>query len=104
MDNPVASRVLNCLFGGNREKVVVRLGRPREEDGYFSCEYEISFAGRSETHKIAGADGVHALQLALFMIGSALHSLPGTSNWTWNGEPYTGFPTNLDQPVIGLRS
>lgn len=103
MLSPVAERELSCLFEGRTEGVVVSLGCPREDDGHFVCEYEISFLGKSETYKIAGLDGIHALQLAVFMIGSTLLALPGTSDWTWNGEPYTGFPTSLDQPIIGLR-
>jgi len=104
IDNPVATRVLNCLHEGHKKEVVVRLGQPREEDGCFSCEYEISFEGRSEVHKIAGVDGMHALQLAMFMVGSALLSLSGAGSWTWNGESHTGFPTSLNQPIVGLHS
>jgi hypothetical protein len=101
---PVASRILTCIHKGAREEVAVRVGQPREEDGYFSCEYEISLAGATQTYKIAGMDGIHALQLAMFMAGSALASLPETSHWAWNGEPHTGLPTSLDQPITGLRS
>lgn len=101
--NPVASRILTCMYKGVREEVIVGLGQPREEGTYFSCEYEISLAGVTETYKIAGLDGIHALQLAMFMAGSALVSLPGTSDWAWRGEPHTGLPTSLDQPITGPR-
>jgi len=104
IDIPVATRVLNCLLDGRREEVVVKLGQPREEDGIFICEYEISFSGRSEIYKIAGVDSIHALQLAMFMVGSTLLSLSGASNWKWNGESHIGFPTSLNQPIVGLRS
>ena len=102
--NPVASRVLNCLLEGKKEEVDIRLGLPWQEDDHFICEYEISFSGRSEAYRIIGLDGIHAFQLAMFMVGSALQSTSGASDWTWNGEPGTGFPTSLDQPIVGLRS
>jgi hypothetical protein len=104
MDNPIASRVLNCVVDGKTQEVVVRLGSPQKEEDYFICQYEISLLGKNERYKIAGLDSVHALQLAIFMVGSMLHSLPGASNWTWNGEPFTGLPTSLNEPIVGLRS
>jgi hypothetical protein len=74
-----------------------------EANDYFTCEYEISVAGNSEAYHSTGLDSIHALQLAIFMVGSALQSIPGASNWSWNDEPHTGFPTSLDQPIVGLR-
>jgi hypothetical protein len=103
IENPIASRTLNCLVSGIREEVVASLGHPQLEDDYFICEYEISVAGKRETYKIAGKDAIHALQLAMFMIGSTLASLPGASNWTWDGESHTGFPTSLSEPIVGLH-
>jgi hypothetical protein len=101
---PIASRILNCQIEGKREEVIVRLGHPKQEIDHFTCEYEISFVGGREAYQIIGRDSIHALQLAMFMVGSALQSIHGASNWRWNDEPYTGFPTNLDQPIVGLRS
>lgn len=100
----IASRVLHCQIEGKSEEVIVRLGLPMQEDDYFTCEYQISVAGRSEAHQIIGLDSIQALQLAMFMVGSALQSMPGATNWSCNGKPYTGFPTSLDQPIVGLRS
>jgi hypothetical protein len=104
MENAVARRVLNCTIEGNRQEITVSLGRPQEDDRCFRCEYEIAFQGRTQLHAICGVDAIHALQLAILMIGSTLSSLPGASDWTWNGEPKTGFPTSLDEPITGLRS
>lgn len=101
--NPIARRALNCTVNGKNEEVIIRLGNPTADSDHFICEYEISIGGKSETYRIIGLDSVHALQLAMFMIGSTLQSTPGASNWSWNGAPYTGFPTSLDQPIIGLR-
>ena len=102
MENPIATRVLNCTVGGKRQEVTVSIGRPQEDNRSFRCEYEISFGGKTRLHAICGLDGVHAIQLAMFMIGSTLSSLPEASNWTWNEEPNTGFPTSLDEPIVGL--
>jgi hypothetical protein len=103
MDNPIATRVLHCTVGGTPEEVTVSIGRPQEDDRCFRCEYEIVLQDRTQLHAICGVDGIHSIQLAMFMIGSTLSSLPGRSNWTWNGEPNTGFPTSLDEPIVGLN-
>jgi uncharacterized protein DUF6968 len=104
MKNPVATRILNCTIGGRTEEVTVSIGWPQEDGLSFRCEYEIGFANRTQLHAICGVDGIHAIQLAMFMIGSTLSSLTGASNWTWNGEPNTGFPKSLDEPIIGLSN
>jgi hypothetical protein len=104
IENPIASRVLSCQLSGKSAEVIVRFGRPTQENDQFICEYEISVAGNSEAYQIIGHDSVHALQLAMFMVGSALQSIHEASNWVWNDESRTGFPTSLDQPILGLRS
>jgi hypothetical protein len=98
----IASRTLSCELAGKSEEVVVRFGKPIQENGYFTCEYEIVIAGESEAYQIIGIDGVHALQLAMFMAGSALHFNQAASGWNWNGEPRTGLPSSLDEPILGL--
>jgi|HubBroStandDraft_5_1064220.scaffolds.fasta_scaffold35649_2 hypothetical protein len=104
MKEVIASRILYCQLEGKREEVVVRFGIPLQENEYSICEYEILIAGNSEAYQIIGSDSVHALQLAMFMVGSALQSIQGASNWSWNGEPHTGLPSSLDHPILGLRS
>lgn len=103
VDNPIASRVLHCQMEGKGVEVIVRLGAPMDDDALSTCEYEISIAGRREAYQIVGRDSIHALQLAMFMVGSALQSLRGASNWSWNDEPYIGFPSSLHEPIVGLR-
>lgn len=103
MKNSIASRTLRCEVAGKSEEVIVRFGVPQQEEDYFTCEYEISIAGENETYQITGTDGVHALQLAMFMAGSAIQALPGATGWSWNGAPFIGLPTSLDQPILGLR-
>jgi hypothetical protein len=95
MINPIARRSLTCLLEGETRHIQVTLGKPYEESGTFICEYEIIIGGKINTHKIAAIDGIQAIQLALFIIGSTLMSLPGASEWKWNNEAGTGFPTNL---------
>lgn len=104
LEKPIASRVLHCQIEGKSEEVSVWLGIPTPRQDQFTCEYEISIAGRSRVYQIIGRDSIHALQLAMFMVGSSLQSIRGATNWSWNNEPYTGFPTSLDQPIVGLRS
>lgn len=104
MSTPVASRILECTYKGKREKVEVHLGWPREEDGHFICDYEISLAGQTKAYKIGGLDSMQALQLALCMLGSMLDALPEAENWTWNGEPKTGLPKSLREPIVGSGS
>jgi hypothetical protein len=96
MKEAVALREMSCERAGKREEVVVRFGRPFQENDYFICEYEIVISGELEAYQIIGIDSVQALQLAMFMAGSALQSTHGASNWSWNGEPRTGLPSSLD--------
>src|SRR5438270_13659309 len=100
-EDVVAIRRLRCEVNGRRQEVTVRLGRPMPENEHFLCNYEISFPEDTESYRIAGLDGIQALQLAMFMVGSTLQSWPGAEQWHWNDEPHTGFPTRLDQPIVG---
>src|ERR1700730_9071563 len=101
IEKPIASRVLRCQLSGKSAEVIVRFGCPKQENDYFTCEYEISVPGDSQAYQIIGLDSIHSLQLAMFMVGSALQSIQGASNWSWDDEPHTGFPTSLDQPILG---
>jgi hypothetical protein len=101
MKKAVAFREMSCERAGKRENVVVRFGCPFQENDYYICEYEITISGESEAYHIIGIDSLQALQLAMFMAGSALESTHGTSNWSWNGEPRTGLPSSLSQPIFG---
>lgn len=97
----LASRTLTCVHDGLEEQVTVLLAPPVQRGtGEYTCGYRIAFAGKVRTHHIAGIDGIQGIQLALFMIGSALASLPQTSNWRFNNEPGTGFPSTLDDPIF----
>jgi hypothetical protein len=95
MKEAVALRNMSCERAGKREEVVVSFGLPFQEDDYFICEYEIAISGECEAYQIIGIDSVQALQLAMFMAGSALQAIHEASNWSWNGEPHTGLPSSL---------
>jgi hypothetical protein len=100
--NPIANRRLTCLLDGKLQRAQVILGQPYEEDSSFVCEYEIAVGETVNAHKIAGTDGIQAIQLALFMVGSTLSSFPGATEWKWNDDAYTGFPASLEEPVLGF--
>jgi len=94
--------MLTCVLDGRVRDVRVTLGRPIEGDNDYVCEYEIAIGDTVKSHSIVGADGIQAVQLALIMVGSALSSLPGASDWRWNHEPYTGFPASVRDPALGF--
>lgn len=102
-NDAIASRVLTCKLSGHIVNVTVYLGRPFEEDGSWVCEYSVLFPGgtRIHSHKILGEDSMQALQLAIPMLGSTLLSLKDTSDWRWNGQPYTGLPKSIEDPILG---
>jgi hypothetical protein len=95
--DPIARRSLTCLLEGHRQQVEVALRQPYAKDDIFVCEYEIIIGGIGRAYKIIGIDGIQAIQLSLFMIGSALSALPGASEWKWNSETSTGFPARLEE-------
>ena len=58
----------------------------------------------STIQEIVGIDGIQALQLALFMVGSSLRSMSHASDWRWAGEAGSGFPSTLKEPLFGERN
>ena len=100
--NETAGRRLSWSGDGQTRSVEVFIGHPREDGDAFVCEYQIRIDGESRTMKIGGIDGIQALQLALFMIGSTLRDALGPSGWTWGDSPGTGFPASLNEPLFGV--
>lgn len=95
LDKVIASRLLTCMIDGQRQEVQVHLGQPYEGHGAMTCAYEIVIGDRSTMHEIVGLDGIQALQLAMFMTGSALRNMPQASDWQCAGEAGTGLPSTL---------
>ena len=104
LDRVIASRFLTCVIDGHRQEVRVNLGEPVDDNGAFTCAYEIVISNHSTVHEITGIDGIQALQLALFMVGSTLRSMADASDWRWTDEPGSGFPSTLKEPLFGETS
>lgn len=78
------SRRLSLLPG--RQPVVLELAAPRERrGGEWVCVYRIRGLGRARMGRVAGDDGLHALQLALAAARCELE--PFSARLTWAGEP-----------------
>ena len=101
LDKVIASRLLTCVIDGQRQEVRVNLGEPFEDNGAFTCAYEIVIANDSTVHMIMGLDGIQALQLAMFMVGSSLKSMSNASGWRCAESEGFGFPSALDEPLFG---
>jgi hypothetical protein len=99
--NVIASRLLTCVIDGHLQEVQVNLGMPYEDDGAFVCPYEIVIDNESTGRAIVGFDGIQALQLAMFMVGSSLRSMSSASDWRCGNEAGTGFPSTLNDPLSG---
>jgi hypothetical protein len=104
LDNVVASRLLTCVIDGHPQEVQVNLGMPYDDHGAFTCRYEIVIGHNSTVLAIEGFDGIQALQLALFMVGSSLRSMSDASDWRCGNEAGTGFPSTLKDPLFGERN
>ena len=100
----IASRSLTCLTDGHRKEVRVNLGEPFADNGAFTCPYEIVIGNDSSVLAIQGIDGIQALQLALFMVGSSLRSMKNATDWRWANEAGSGFPSTLTEPHFGESS
>lgn len=101
LNRVIANRLLTCLIDGHQQEVQVNLGEPFEDNGAFTCPFEIVIGTQSTILGITGIDGVQALQLALFMVGSSLRSMSYASNWRWANEAGSGFPSTLKEPLFG---
>jgi hypothetical protein len=100
LDRVVASRLLTCVIDGRRQEVQVNLGEPYDGNGAVTCASEIVIGDHSTIHEIVGIDGIQALQLALFMVGSSLRSMSHASDWRWADEAGSGFPSTLKEPLF----
>src|SRR5258708_34928537 len=100
LERIIASRLLTCVIDGRRQEVQVNLGEPFEDNGAFTCAYEIVISNHSTLLMISGIDGMQALQLALFMVGSSLRSMSHASDWRWGNQAGSGFPSTLKEPLF----
>lgn len=104
LNRVVASRLLTCVIDAHRKEVQINLGEPYDANGGATCAYEIVIGDHSTIHEIVGIDGIQALQLALFMVGTSLRSMSEASDWRWADGAGSGFPTTLKEPILGERN
>jgi hypothetical protein len=87
-------------------EVAVRLFQPENDDGMWTCQYEIDWPGHKRSHFAGGADSFQALILALQMIGAEIYASDyheaGSLRWSERYRGY-GFPVgrNLRDLLIG---
>ena len=96
----IAERNLTFDSDGTERVVTVQIGRPYvEPDGAWFCPFNVIGLLSEGTRRAGGVDAVQALQLALVMIGAELSS--ASNSLKWDGEPSTGFPASIHDPVLG---
>lgn len=102
----VASRNLRLRKDQSDADVVVRLFAPRQNEGNWSCDYEIGWPEGTRKGSAGGFDSVQALLFALQMIGAEIYTSDyhkaGKLMWTEPQQGY-GFPIsqNLRDLLIG---
>ena len=70
----IATRLLTLKTNAGDIAIPIRVFAPEEEDGDWSCRYQIDWPEGTEDMKAAGADSMQALIIALKMIGADLYS------------------------------
>ena len=83
---------------GSSGVVTVTVGKPRKTRGYpdYCCPFRIATPRGTETHRACGLDAIHALLLALVIIGVHLSTLPesktGRLAWVGGADGDLGLP------------
>ncbi len=97
----IAERNLTLDSDGTEEVLTVQIGRPYyvEPDGVWFCPFNVIGLLPKGTRRAGGVDAIQALQLALVMIGAELST--SSKSLKWGGEPSTGFPASIHDPVLG---
>ena len=68
----IAKRVLWLLDDGIKTEVPVTIHAPEEDDRAWRCDWGIGWPGQPFAQRALGVDGVQALQLAMYSIGTHL--------------------------------
>ena len=83
-------------------EVAIRLFVPEENDGTWSCRYEIDWPNGKKAGAAAGVDSIQAIVLAPQIIGVELycsdHHKSGSLSWTGPGFPVAG---NVRDLLVG---
>jgi hypothetical protein len=92
----IAERVLVATVQGQSFNVLVRFWKPMPRPkGEWICLYKFIGIGDERFQYAAGIDGVQALQLAMFAVGTELSVLQRDVKLALLGESDLGFPGNL---------
>jgi Domain of unknown function (DUF6968) len=78
----IATRTLRLHRKSGDVRVPVRLYKPEQADGSWSCRYEIDWPDRPHSMTARGVDAMQAILLALEMIGATIYS----SNYHKDGD------------------
>jgi hypothetical protein len=91
----IAKRVLRLRRPDKDIEIPIQIFAPKPERIDWSCQFEIGWPDGKLTRSVVGVDAVHALELALKMIGTQLycsdHHESGQLEWLEQGKGY-GFP------------
>jgi hypothetical protein len=93
----IAERQLDGRENGRPCKVVVRFGKPVQDqgDGSWYCPYSVATENGERLFYAAGVDSLQALRIAISMVGSELSTLYSHLELTWGGEGDLGFSSQL---------
>jgi len=87
----IATRTLKLRQPVSDIDIAIRIHAPMENEGSWSCRYEVDWPGEQHQMKMGGADSVQALVAALYAIGAEIYS----SSYHKEGRLY------LDKPGEG---
>jgi hypothetical protein len=91
----IATRILKLRSGNAAREVPIRIFAPVQEETDWSCRFELDWPDGTLIRAAIGIDAIHALILALRMIGTQLytsdHHATGALAWDAQGQGY-GFP------------
>jgi hypothetical protein len=98
----IARRTLRIIGNEHNLEVPITIHMPVEVDRCWACDYEIGWPSKPLTSRALGIDGVQALQLAMFSIGTELWANPyhhaGLLIFEEEGPSY-GFPAEFPREV-----
>jgi hypothetical protein len=102
----VAERFLDMEHEGQTAEVVVSFGKPFFIQGKaWCCPFRISAMGREHVTPAGGADSVHAIQMAFFMVNQQLGGMARVHKMSFLGTDDFGFARvggiNLEQARAG---
>jgi hypothetical protein len=70
----IASRTLKLTVPTGETDVPIRVFRPEQIGGDWTCRFEIDWPDEQEAMEMRGYDSVQVLVLALQMVGSRIHA------------------------------